>query len=325
MVGGSARMGNAGLGSRAGWSVLMRRLPFGMTSTHRPQIRPALSTVACADWTLPCVASVAGAAGYHGVELRTHGFGATEMVCDPMLSDAAKVRRTLEHNGVVPMCLATTIGFDKPIFPPVLGHARDNELSVRQAQRVIDFASAMGCPFVRVFAAESGRAKLRGGGPRLIVKRVRLAAERCRGLGVQLLIENSGPFASASTLAGLLDQVDLPRLVGASYSVAAGQAAGDRVSEAVALLGERLHVVRLADQKDGRSCPLGRGELGVADVLDSLRNAGYGGWVVNEYDRLNQPELAETDEAIEGGPALILVGAGQCLQSQTKHHQAVAV
>lgn len=288
-------------------------------------MRPALSTIACPDWTLERVASAAGAAGYHGVELCTRGFDAVEMACDPLLSDAVKVRRTLERRGVVPMCLSTMIGFDEPIFPPVLGFIRDTERSVRKTQRVIEFASTMGCPFVRVFAADPGRSGRRAARTRLIVQRVRLAAERCRGAGVQLLIENSDPFASVTRLGGLLDRIDLPMLVGASYSVVAGQAAGDRMSDAVALLGDRLHIVRLADRNNGTPCPLGAGDLGVAQVLESLRNTGFGGWVVNEYHRANQPDLTELDQAIAVGPAMILAGVAQRPLSESTPHQAVAV
>lgn len=268
-------------------------------------MRPALSTVACPDWTLQRVAEAASDAGYVGIDLHTLGFASTAMACDPLLSGAAKVRSTLERAGQVPVCLSTTISLDDPITPPVLGLIRDNEASIRRARRVIEHASLLECPFVRVFPYRVDGPRRRPAARRWIVERIRLAADRCRNAGVRLLIENTGPCATAAALAQLLDAVDLPQLVGASYRVEVGQAGGDDPARAWEVLGDGLHLVRLADHSAGLPCPLGQGQLDANRLIDSLGSSGWSGWVVNQYDRLAHSGLDRLDEAIESGPRMV--------------------
>lgn len=269
-------------------------------------MRPALSTVACPDWTLQRAAEAACDAGYVGIDLHTQGFASTDMACDPLLSSPAKVRSTLEHAGQVPVCLSTMISFDDPISPPVLGLIRDNEAPIRTARRVIEFASLLECPFVRVLPYRVDEPRRRPAARRWIVERIRLAADRCRNAGVRLLIENTGPCATAAELAQLMTEVDLPQLVGASYRVDVAAAQGDDPARAWEVLGDRLHLVRLADYRGGQPCPLGQGELDAERVIDSLASRSWSGWVVNHFDRLMHHELDQASEAIQAGPRVVL-------------------
>src|SRR5688572_18579331 len=98
----------------------------------RRMFKTAFSTVACPEWTLARVASAAAEYGYSGVELRTFGSGSTQFACDPALTAPEKVRSLFGAAGTEIASLATSVAFDEPVRPPVLGRAiGDYERTVR--------------------------------------------------------------------------------------------------------------------------------------------------------------------------------------------------
>src|ERR1043165_2048598 len=170
-------------------------------------MKPAFSTVACPDWTLERVCEVAESVGALGVELRTFGSGSTEFACEPALTSADKVRQLFDKAGVVPCCLATSLRFDRPFDPPVLGRLLDSEQEVREAKSAIDLARELEIASVRVFGFELGGNESRAEGVARVVDRLAKVADHCRNTGVRLLIENGGSFATGADLADLLDRV----------------------------------------------------------------------------------------------------------------------
>ncbi len=250
----------------------------------------AFSTLACPDWTLNRIARIAGELAYDGVELRTFGFGppapGADLVFDAALSDPVKVRGILAEHGVAASCLATGLKFDRIVFPPVIGRAiTDQERETRSAKRLIELASAMGCPAMRVFAFESHGRETRKSAVRRIVWRLSMAVDAARHTGVRVALENGGSFARASDLLEILDQIPSPAL-GASYSVAAAKHAGEDPVAGLDLLGERASVVRVKGHKAGRPCLLADGEDPNAEVVRALSARRSTATLVYEYDRL---------------------------------------
>lgn len=260
--------------------------------------RTAFSTVACPDWTLPRVAQAASDYGYDAVELRTFGSGSTQFACDPALTAPEKTRALFQAAGVEIACLATSVAFDAPIRPPVIGRVKDTELSVRQAKAAIDLAATLECPLVRVFGFEHPANEKRAAAVARITERLALAVDGARNLGVRVVIENGGSFPRARDLMELIDAVG-SNLLGASYSMAVAADAGEDPAEGVTILGDRLWNAKIRDRDaHGRLCPIGEGVLGCDRFVLALVEAGYRGPAVVEWDRAWLPDLAPADEVL---------------------------
>ena len=220
-------------------------------------MKPAFSTVACPEWTFAKLAEHAERWGFLGCELRTFGYGATQFACDPALTAPAKVRSLLGRAGVEIASLGTSIRYDEPISPPVIGHlTSDTERSVRETKGALDLAVQLECPLVRVFGFELHGSERRKSALDRIAGRLVKAADYARNSGVSLMIENGGSFPTATSLAEVLDAVNSPLLT-AAYSVPVAALAGESAAAGINVLGERLACVKLRDFKSGRPCALG--------------------------------------------------------------------
>jgi sugar phosphate isomerase/epimerase len=248
-------------------------------------MKPAFSTVACPEWTFPQLVQHAERWGFLGCELRTFGYGSTQFSCDPALTSPAKLRLLLERAGIEVVSLATSIRYDEPITPPILGNVlSDTEKSVRETKGAIDLAVRMECPYVRVFGFEIVGHEPRKSAIARIASRLGKAADHARNSGVKLLIENGGSFATSAQLAELMDAVGNP-LLEAAYSLPVAALAGEKPEDGINVLSDRLACVKVRDFKGHQPCALGEGEMDTRGGIAALARAGFKGWVVYEYDR----------------------------------------
>jgi sugar phosphate isomerase/epimerase len=260
--------------------------------------RTAFSTVACPDWTLARVARGAADLGYDAVELRTFGSGSTRFACDPALTDPAKTRRLFADAGVAICSLATSVAFDEPIRPPVIGRVKDTELSIRKAKSAIDLAAQLECPLVRVFGFEFSSREKRASGLVRVAQRLALAADAARNTGVKLVVENGGSFATAAQLLELIDAAGSP-LVGAAYSHAVAADAGEDPAQGVATLGARLWCAKLRDRDaEGTLRQIGEGTMNCAGFVRALAESGFRGPAVVEWDRAWIADLEAPDTVL---------------------------
>ena len=256
----------------------------------------AYSTVACPDWTLRKVADTARELGYEGVELRSFDSHSPDFACDPSMTAGEKVRTMFADAGALPVGVATSVHFDAPIFPPVIGQAiSDNEVAIRAAKRAIDTAREIGARYVRVFGYKLGDKEKLGSGVERIVGRLKLAVAGARNTGVYLVLENGGTFATGESIAEIIDLVGSP-LLRAAYSPAAAMHVGEDPFEGIAALGDRLAVLKLKDHREGTPCPIGEGEVPCEELV---RRIGGGVWGVVEWDRAWLPELDEPGPVLE--------------------------
>jgi sugar phosphate isomerase/epimerase len=273
-------------------------------------MKPAFSTVACPDWTLAQVAERARANGFEAVELRTFGEASTRFACDPALTSPDKVRRLFGDQGIEVLSLATGVGFEEPVRPPVIGYAiTDTERSVRAAQRAIDLAVAIECPLVRVFGFDLPPRERRATAVARIIERLTKVADHANNTGIRVVVENGGGFGRAPEIMELITGCSSP-LVGASYNIAVGHAAGDAPGDAAAALSDRLWLARLKDLKHARPCPLGEGEVPCEEFVHVLHERGFDGLVVFEWDRAWIPELAPPEQALSAASAKLWTWLG---------------
>ena len=233
------------------------------------------------------------------MELRTFGESSRQFACDPALSSDEKVRRMFREQGVEILSLASSARFDEQVFPPVVGYLiTDHERCVREAQRAVELAVLLECPYVRVFGFEFPERETRSSGLKRIAGRLALVVDHADKSGVKVVVENGGSFGTAEQLMELIGRVDHP-LLGASYSLAAGQAAGDEPARAIKTLDGALWVARVKDLKDGKPVLLGQGELACEAFVRGLASSGFVGPLVYEWDRAWMPEIGGAEEALK--------------------------
>ncbi|CAG1007445.1 hypothetical protein PHYC_03433 [Phycisphaerales bacterium] len=285
-------------------------------------MKPAFSTVALPDWTLPRLAERAETWGFLGVELRTFGFGSTQIACDPALTAPAKTRAMFTKSGVSMLSLATSIRYDEPITPPVIGRLLDTEKPVRETAGAVDLAVQLECPLVRVFGFEIEGSESRKSAVARIVERLVRSADHCDKSGVRLMIENGGSFPRAADLAELIDRVGSP-LVCAAYSLAVGAAAGERAEDAANVLGERLVCAKVRDFKNSAPCALGEGDLRCRETVERLARSGFGGWLVYEYDRIWFHDTEEPDAVLSRSAKRLFEWVGSTISPASRERTAV--
>lgn len=255
----------------------------------------AFSTVACPDWTLERVMSFADDAEYQGVELRSFGWGETGFACEPALTDPKKVRRLAIESGTHVMCLGTSLRFDAPVWPPVIGRALPgHDRNLREACRFVALANELECPTLRVFGFDPGNGEKRHKTVARVVERLQELLAAASKHRVSIVFENGGVFERAEHVAEVLSECDSPWL-GASYNIAVGAHGGDHVEAALDLLGDRLVSVKLKDMRGKQPVEIGHGDMPLERGVGHLARTGFGGWVVVEWIRHWRPELAEPE------------------------------
>jgi len=244
----------------------------------------AFSTVACPDWTFPQLAAKAESWGFVAAELRSFGYGSRDITCEPALTAPAKLRGMLERVGLSICSLATSIRYDDPITPPIVGLFLDHEQMIRETKGAVDLAVQLECPFVRVFGFEIIGNEARKSALARIAGRLAKCVDYCRNSGVRIMIENGGSFPTAVDLAEIIDKVGHPLLC-AAYSLPVAAAAGENIGNGVNVLGENLVCIKVKDLKNGKPCAFGEGHLNARATLESATNAGFDGYLVYEFDR----------------------------------------
>lgn len=269
--------------------------------------RPALSTVACPDRTLAEACRLAAEHGFDGLELRSFGDGSADIACDPAHTDGRKLQRLFDDHGLLAAALATSVTFDDPVFPPVLGHVLlDREKPVRAARHFIDVAVAAQVRYVRFYGFRTHGRESRDAALRRICKGLARACDAARNRDVTVLIENGGSFATADDLLEILDWVGSPHLA-AAYDVLAATNAEDDPVEGVRKLGSACRLGRVRDvDAEGVPVPLGAGVLPAADFTRALaRHAHPDSWAVYTWDKLWRPEIAPIEDVIADAARLL--------------------
>jgi sugar phosphate isomerase/epimerase len=262
--------------------------------------KPAFSTVACPDWTLQRVLDAASAWGYDGVELRTfgHGGGGTDgFASDPGLTAGSKARYLAAEAGVKIACASSSVSFDAPIMPPVLGRLLPAcEASVLAGRDAVEVGSECGAELVRVFGFRIPRGGTRRGTMRLVVERLSKVVDHARGRDVLVVLENGGDFATADDLLEIMSRIRFPQLR-AAYDILVAHDAGENPAEGLAKLGNLVSLARVRDvDANRRPVPLGSGVLPCADFCAAASAAGC--WLSYTWDVAWMRDLAPAEQVL---------------------------
>lgn len=257
----------------------------------------AFSTIACPSWTLTEAVSKASELGYLGLEMRSFHDKrdkrdqSVSIASDPFSMAPEEITAIFDDAGVEPVSFATSVRYDKPIHPPVIGRIFQNEEEgVSDTKAYVDLADRSGTGFVRVFGCNLPAAEPHACSMTRVSERMRLAAQTARNTKVRVLLENAGSFTRNTEFLGLIELVN-SQWLGASFNILASHQAGENPADGVRVLKDHLYVVKVCDiDSDGIPVRLGEGILPVRELIETLAEMNYTGWVVYEYPKIWHPK-----------------------------------
>ena len=289
-------------------------------------IRTAFSTVACPTWTLERLLDTAAQWEYDGLELRSFvggtmpgRSGGTGFASEPMLTAGEKIKDLVAHEGVIVSSIATGLRFDKPVFPPIIGHALPSQHdSVNAGRRAVDLAWEAGVHAIRVYPFDVPKRTSRRVTVRRIASRLARICDHARYKDVRVCLENGGAFPRAEDLREIIRLVDNP-LVRAAYDVRTGAEAGDTADRVISTLGPLLHTLRLRDARGDRTFPLGEGAVPNEDFVRAASERGLDCWAVVNWDAQWIEGLAPAEEVLPESARRLYEWIGQSAGTRGAH------
>lgn len=166
-----------------------------------------------------------------------------------------------------------------PITVAAMCHL-DDAREIESLRRRIDFAQALGCPYVITDSTEQTDA---GDGWCEVIKALRELADYASNRGVRLVLEtHAGPTRTGRLARKFLRKVDHPN-VGFNYDTGNIVYYNDDVdpAEDIAEIVDHVVHVHLKDTQGGKGewkfCALGEGKVNFQAIVERLRGAGFRG------------------------------------------------
>jgi sugar phosphate isomerase/epimerase len=258
----------------------------------------SFSTLGCPNWSFDEIALRASQYGYDGVAFRGIG-GELDLTKVPEFFPPAlaNTRHRLKEAG-----LATSMVLTSAVM--MIAEPEKLEASLQLGQSHIDIASALECPYIRVFGGQmpvgiSHAAAVRRAGERLH-RLGDYAAQR----GVDVLIETHDDWVVTSRLRRAVEAADHPN-VGVLWDVHHPvRIAGESFAQVWANIGPWVRSVDIKDSITDFEARLGYqyvqigdGEIPLKDSLRILKAAGFDGWLTFEWEKVWHPNLADPSVA----------------------------
>ncbi len=246
----------------------------------------AFSTLACPEFSLKEIYSMARDLGFSGIELRGLGEGLFSKIEEPFAPEnRAATREKLASKGLSVTCVSSGFSLGDPV---IRAAAREDVL------RCIKLASDLGAPFVRVLC-DAHAAPFEEVDDAAVAEALRALAPVAQEHNVTLLCETNGAFADTARLAALLSEV-------AHDSVAAlwdmhhpYRFFGESGAKTVENLGARIKYVHIKDSEEGEDRivyrMMGEGTLPIAEMIAALDSINYEGFLSLEWVKSYTPDL----------------------------------
>lgn len=254
------------------------------------------SSLVCPAWDLPTILEQAAALGFHGVELRGLQ-GELHLPLSPQLArNPGQVAALCAEKKVELVCLGSSVTLD----------SKDKKKIAEQKgilAEYLELASALGCPYVRMFAGEIQKWDNKRAALARVAEALISVVPLAQKSGVTLLVENGGDFATSDDLWFLMDAVRHPA-VRVCWNVANARVALERPTVSFPRLGTRVALVHLTDATFDPAGnliefkPLGQGNADVSRALEILRGLAYSGYVIFEWPKLWMPHLPDPAAAL---------------------------
>ncbi len=256
----------------------------------------AFSTLACPDWKLPEIISIASASGYDGIELRfVQNEDSLWKLPAFQGSALATTRRSLTDHGLAICCVDTSCRFH---FPDAGARHRWLE----EGERMADLAAALGTPGIRVFGDAIQPGADRASTRSWIADSLRALAERIAPKGVEVWLETHGDFAGASETAAILAQAAHPAVAVVWDPANCFLESQEAPAEGAAKLTTSIRHVHIKDLRhtegDWKLVLSGEGSFPLAEVQAALCQLRYNRFVSFEWEKKWHPEIPDATVAL---------------------------
>lgn len=256
----------------------------------------SFSTLACPDWKLPEIISIASAAGYDGIELR---FVQNEdsLWKLPVFqgSALATTKRTLSDHGLSISCVDTSCRFHFP-------DAAERQRWLDEGERMANLAAALGAPGIRVFGDTIQPGADRASTRSWIADSLRVLAEKAASSGVEVWLETHGDFAASSDTAAILAQASHSSVAVIWDPANCFLESHEPPAQGAETLGACIHHVHIKDllHSEGhwKLVPCGEGNFPLAEVQAALCQFHYSRFVSFEWEKKWHPEIADATTAL---------------------------
>ncbi len=215
--------------------------------------------------------ALAAELGFNGIELHDNpDFPIQDSPLEPERTTAAA--RKLGEQGLSVSCIDSLCDIADPASA---------EKSLEEIENIIDRASRLGCPYVRIHAGSgTGSTAEDNAAAVSVIGRVISSAEKN---GITLLIETTGIFADTERLRDILNIFASDNLAALWDFNHPYRFNGEEPEKTIENLGAYVKHVHIKDSKlvNGkvRYCILGDGDLPVRDMFNALNSVGYGGFI----------------------------------------------
>jgi sugar phosphate isomerase/epimerase len=259
----------------------------------------AFSTLGCPEWPWPRILETASREGYAAIEIRGL-MGEMDLPKSPTFagSAAATALKDLKALGLRAACVSSSANL----------HHKEPAERARQldeAKRFIDLAGRLEAPYVRVFGNNWVDGEPHEATLARIGDAMRELVAATRGSGVQIIIESHGDFTDSPTLKMLLEAAPGAGLLWDTHHTVV--AAGEAPAATWAAIGTWVRHTHVKDSVPGPdpSKPLdrkyvltGTGQVPVREIVRTLVDGGYGGYICFEWEKKWHPEIADPEVAI---------------------------
>lgn len=239
----------------------------------------------CLQEPWPRAFALAAELGYDGIEL---DLGASYEETMMWRSEGRNsLREIIEKSGIELSSLCLGVCWT---FSPANDSAGTRDRIRRVISASCTYAAELGARWILVPVTPGGEEVDHATGTARWTEMMQSVAPLAADLGVVLCLENVGRGygKSAAELANMVDTVNSPG-VAVYYDVGNALAFGNDPVEEIKFLGSRIAAVHI---KDREADLLGKGIVPIADCVKTLREIGYGDWLVLETPPTEDPVAA---------------------------------
>ncbi len=240
----------------------------------------AFSTLGCPDWSLKYAIDQAHFLGFDAIEIRGVKDRLRSDTIEALLPEnRAETLAYARKSGISFCCLGASAAFHEP------GKREEN---TEEAMAAVKLAAACGIPCVRVFGnnlvTDDEKKEIAE-----IAGAIRALCEQARPYGVEILLEVHGDFNTGERILKTADGVQCENF-GIIWDIAHSREDPARFWAQTKGLVRHVHI---KDRTPAGLCPVGEGDLPVADIVRMLETGGYTGYYSLEWEKRWHPGLRD--------------------------------
>lgn len=259
-------------------------------------MRLAFSTLACPDWKVPQIMTLASACGYEGIELRfVENEDSLWKLAVFRGEGLTATKNALGDAGLTICCVDTSCRFH---FPDPKERAR----WIGEGERMAELAAALAAPGIRVFGDMIQPGADRDSTRSWIAESMRTLADKIASTGVEVWLETHGDFAGSAETASVLDEA-ARSTIGVIWDPANCYVESqERPREGASILGATIRHMHFKDLevhgKEWKPVLTGQGNFPLKEVQEALSKIGYKGFVSFEWEKKWRPEIEDASIAL---------------------------